>query len=248
MNPVARVVSTVALAATGFFTLYAFQTLPADARLAIHWDINGIADGFAGREALFIVPIVFAVAAALIMVAIRLDPKRANIVRSAEAIGYVAMGLVLLFAVTQSAIINSGFGEAARLDHAAPIVLGAFFALLGFAMPQIKQNYTIGVRLPWTLESEKAWNAAHAFVGRAWIAVGGTTAALAAIPETVVDLGGTPIIVLLGGLAGSIVATIVIAYQTWRADARPARRPARPTRRTARRAARGTARRRSSAR
>ena len=108
--------------------------------------------------------------------------------------------------------------------------------------------YTIGVRLPWTLESEKAWNAAHAFVGRAWIAVGGTTAALAAIPETVVDLGGTPIIVLLGGLAGSIVATIVIAFRTWRADARPARRPVGPTRRTARRAARGTARRRSSAR
>ena len=111
-------------------------------------------------------------------------------------------------------------------------------------MPQIKQNYTIGVRLPWTLESEKAWNAAHAFVGRAWIALGGTTAALAAIPETVVDLGGAPVIVLLGGLASSIVATIVIAYRVWRADARPARRAARPTRRTTGR----TARRRSSAR
>ena len=235
MNPVARVVSTVALAATGFFTLYAFQTLPADARLAIHWDINGVADGFAGREALFALPAIFALSAALILLAIRLDPKRANIVRSAEAIGYVAMGLVLLFTVTQSAIINSGFGEAARLDHSAPIALGTFFALLGFTAPQIKQNYTIGVRLPWTLESTKAWDASHAFIGRAWIAVGGTTAALAAIPEAVVDLGGAPIVVLLGGLASSIVATIVIAYRTWRADARPTRRSTRPKRRTARR-------------
>ena len=235
MNPVARVVSTVALAATGFFTLYAFQTLPADARLAIHWDINGVADGFAGREALFALPAIFALSAALILLAIRLDPKRANIVRSAEAIGYVAMGLVLLFAVTQSAIINSGFGEAARLDHSAPIALGAFFALLGFTAPQIKQNYTIGVRLPWTLESEKAWDASHAFIGRAWIAVGATTAALAAIPEAVVDLGGAPVIVLLGGLAGSIVATIVIAYRTWRADTRPTRRPTGAKRRTSRR-------------
>jgi len=87
-------------------------------------------------------------------------------------------------------------------------------------MPQIKQNYTIGVRLPWTLESEKAWNASHAFIGRAWIAVGTTTAALAAIPETVVDLGGAPVVVLLGGLAVSTVATIVIAYRTWRDDQR----------------------------
>lgn len=65
MNPVARVVSTVALAATGFFTLYAFQTLPADAQLAIHWDVNGVADGFAGREALFALPAVFVLTAAL---------------------------------------------------------------------------------------------------------------------------------------------------------------------------------------
>ncbi len=233
MNPVARVVSTVALAATGFFTLYAFQTLPANAQLAIHWDINGVADGFAGREALLILPAVFALTAVLILLAIKLDPKRANIVRSAEAIGYVAMGLVLLFAVTQSAIINSGFGEAARLDHAAPIALGAFFALLGYVMPQIKQNYTIGVRLPWTLESEKAWDASHAFAGRAWISVGLTTAGLAAIPENVLNLGGAPVALLLGGLAVSTLAAVVIAYRTWRDDTRP-NRPTRPKRRTAR--------------
>ena len=122
MNPVARVVSTVALAATAFFTLTAFQTLPDDAQLAIHWNADGVADGFAGREALLLLPAIFGITALLIALAIRFDPKRANIVRSAEAIGYVGMGLVLLFAVTQSAIINSGYGEAARLDHAVPIV------------------------------------------------------------------------------------------------------------------------------
>ena len=220
MNLVARVVSTVALAATSFFTIYAFQALPVDARLAIHWDIDGVADGFAGREALLVLPAVFALTAALILLAIKLDPKRASNVRSAEAIGYVAMGVVLLFAVSQSAITNSGFGEAARLDRAAPIALGAFFALLGYAMPEIKQNYTIGVRLPWTLESEKAWDATHAFVGRAWISVGLTTAGLAAIPKNVLDLGGAPVALLLGGLALSIVAAIVTAYRTWRDDQR----------------------------
>jgi len=76
------------------------------------------------------------------------------------------------------------------------------------------------VRLPWTLESEKSWDASHAFIGRAWISVGLTTAGLAVIPETAVDLGGVPVAVLLGGLALSIVAAIVIAYRTWRDDQR----------------------------
>ena len=224
MNPVARVVSTVALAATAFFTLTAFQTLPDDAQLAIHWNVDGVADGFAGREALLLLPIIFGITALLIALAIRFDPKRANIVRSAEAIGYAGMGLVLLFAVTQSAIINSGYGEAARLDHAVPIVLGALFVLLGYAMPQIRQNYTIGVRLPWTLESVAAWDAAHVTVGRAWIVTGAVTALLGVIPTSIVDFGAAPLLVFFAGLAASLVATTYVAYTTFSAGKRPRRK------------------------
>ena len=227
MNPVARVVSIVALAATAFFTLTAFQTLPADAQLAIHWNVDGIADGFAGREALLLLPAIFGLTALLTALAIRFDPKRDNIVRSAEALGYVAMGLVLLFAVTQSAIINSGYGEAARLDHAVPVVLGALFVLLGYAAPQIKQNYTIGVRLPWTLESVAAWDAAHVTVGRAWIVTGAVTALLGVIPTSVVDLGAAPLLVFFAGLVSSVVAATYVGYTTFSAEKRAGKRPRR---------------------
>jgi uncharacterized membrane protein len=221
------VVSTVALAATAFFTLTAFQTLPADAQLAIHWNVDGIADGFAGREALLLLPAIFGLTALLTALAIRFDPKRDNIVRSAEALGYVAMGLVLLFAVTQSAIINSGYGEAARLDHAIPVVLGALFVLLGYAAPQIKQNYTIGVRLPWTLESVGAWDAAHITVGRAWIVTGTVTALLGLIPTEIVDLGAAPLLVFFIGLVSSVVVATYVAYTTFSAGKRPGKRPRR---------------------
>ena len=227
MNPVARVVSTVALAATAFFTLTAFQTLPADAQLAIHWNVDGVADGFAGREALLLLPAIFGLTALLTALAIRFDPKRDNIVRSAEAVGYVGMGLILLFAVTQSAIINSGYGEAARLDHAFPVALGALFVLLGYAAPQVKQNYTIGVRLPWTLESVAAWDAAHITVGRAWVVTGAVTALLSVIPTSVVDLGAAPLAVFFIGLASSLVVTTYVAYTTFSAEKRPGKRPRR---------------------
>lgn len=227
MNPVARVVSTVALAATAFFTLTAFQTVPADAQLAIHWNVDGIADGFAGREALLLLPAIFGLTALLTALAIRFDPKRDNIVRSAEAIGYAGMGLILLFAVTQSAIINSGYGEAARLDHAVPVVLGALFVLLGYTAPQIKQNYTIGVRLPWTLESVAAWDAAHVTVGRAWIVTGAVTAFLGVIPRDIVDLGAAPLVVFFAGLVSSVVAATYVAYTTFSAEKRRGKRPRR---------------------
>ena len=210
LNPYARAVSTVALAATAFFTVAAFATLPADAVLAIHWNIDGVADGFAGREALLIVPVVTALVGGLLVLAVRYDPRRANFARSADALGIVVVALSLLVAVVQSAIINSGFGEAARLDRAAPIVIGSFFAILGYAMLNIRQNYTIGMRLPWTIESEAAWDAAHRFVGGIWILVGAVTALLGLLA-----FGEAAILILMIGLALSIAGTVYVAYRVW---------------------------------
>lgn len=210
LNPYARAVSTVALAATAFFTLAAFMQLPADAVLAIHWNISGVADGFAGREALLIVPITTIFVGGLLWLAVRYDPKRANIARSSEALGIVIVALSLLVAVVQSAIINSGFGEAARLDRAAPIAAGALFAILGYAMPNIRQNYTIGVRLPWTIESEAAWDASHRFIGGIWLLLGFVTGTLGLL-----GLSEVAIVVLLLGLALSIAGTLFVAYRVW---------------------------------
>ena len=218
LNPYARAVSTVALAATAFFTLTAFQTLPADAVLAIHWNIDGVADGFAGREALLIVPVTTALVGGLLWLAVRYDPKRANIARSADALGIVVVALSLLVAVVQSAIINSGFGEAARLDRAVPIVAGTLFAILGYAMPNIRQNYTIGVRLPWTIESEAAWDASHRFIGGIWILVGVATALLGLLA-----LSEAAILTLLVGLALSVAGTVFVAYRVWSRGAKASR-------------------------
>lgn len=218
LNPYARAVSTVALAATAFFTLAAFQTLPADAVLAIHWSINGVADGFAGREALLIVPITTALVGGLLWLGVRYDPKRANIARSSDALGIVVVALSLLVAVVQSAIINSGFGEAARLDRAVPIAAGAFIAILGYAMPNIRQNYTIGVRLPWTIESEAAWDASHRFIGGIWILVGTVTALLGLLA-----LSEAAIVTLLAGLALSAAGTVYVAYRVWSRGPRSSR-------------------------
>ena len=218
LNPLARAVSTVALAATAFFTFAAFMQLPADAVLAIHWNINGVADGFAGKEALLFIPVTTALVGALVWLAVRYDPKRENIARSSDALGLVVVALSLLVAVTQSAIINSGFGEAARLDGAFDIAIGAFIAILGYAMTNVRQNYTIGVRLPWTIESEAAWDASHRFIGGLWILIGAVTALLGFL-----GLSAAAILTLLIGLTLSVAGTVFVAYRVYRREPRRTR-------------------------
>ncbi len=53
-----------------------------------------------------------------------------------------------------------------------PIGVGALLIVLGNYMPKIKPNYFIGIRTPWTLESEAVWNKTHRLGGKVFIAMG----------------------------------------------------------------------------
>jgi uncharacterized membrane protein len=39
-------------------------------------------------------------------------------------------------------------------------------------MPKCRQSYTIGIKLPWTLNSEENWNKTHRAAGVVWVLAG----------------------------------------------------------------------------
>ena len=54
------------------------------------------------------------------------------------------------------------------------ILVGILFIVIGNYMHKIKQNYTIGIKISWTLNSEENWNRTHRL--SAWIFVLGGVA------------------------------------------------------------------------
>ena len=46
------------------------------------------------------------------------------------------------------------------------------FIGLGNYMPKLKQNYTIGIKVPWTLNSEENWNMTHRMAGKVYVVAG----------------------------------------------------------------------------
>jgi uncharacterized membrane protein len=48
-------------------------------------------------------------------------------------------------------------------------VLGIFFAYLGNLMNNVKPNYFVGIRTPWTLENEVVWRKTHKLAARIWL-------------------------------------------------------------------------------
>ena len=54
------------------------------------------------------------------------------------------------------------------MEVVMPIVIGLVLAIVGNYLPKCKQNYTIGIKIPWTLNSEENWNKTHRLAGWIW--------------------------------------------------------------------------------
>ena len=52
------------------------------------------------------------------------------------------------------------------------LILGGGFMIIGNYLPKVKQNYFLGIKLPWTYASEDNWNKTHRLGGKVWF-VGG---------------------------------------------------------------------------
>ena len=58
------------------------------------------------------------------------------------------------------------------MEAVMPVLVGLVLTVVGNYMPKCKQNYTIGIKIPWTLHSEENWNRTHRFAGRLWVVCG----------------------------------------------------------------------------
>ena len=52
------------------------------------------------------------------------------------------------------------------------LFMGLLFIVIGNYLPKCKQSYTMGIKLPWTLNDEENWNKTHRFGGFVWV-IGG---------------------------------------------------------------------------
>src|ERR1700733_49409 len=142
----------------------AWPSLPA--LVPMHFDSHGNVNRYGSPLELLILPGINIFVAILLYFIPRLDPKRANIAASMPAYRWIRFSIAALmtyiFAITLATCFNP------MLDVTPLIAVGllAMFLGLGLTLPKLKQNYMIGIRLPWTLESEDNWNRTHAFAGK----------------------------------------------------------------------------------
>ena len=149
--------------------LILWDKLPAE--VATHFGENGEPNGWSSKEfAVFGMPVFLLAVHWFCAFFTGVDPKKENISNK--------MMTLVLWICPVVAIFGCGSTYMYALDNSinttamGMLLVGCIFLVIGNYMPKVKQSYTIGIKLPWTLNSEENWNRTHRFAGGIWMLAG----------------------------------------------------------------------------
>lgn len=149
--------------------LILWNRLPEE--LPTHWDASGNVNGYSGKAyAVFGMPLALTAVHLVCSFASFADPKTKNI--NEKIFGLVLWICPVMSIVCMTATYSQAFGYDIGVEFIMPFILGIIVMVIGNYMPKCKQNYTVGIKLPWTMNSEENWNKTHRLAGILWV-IGG---------------------------------------------------------------------------
>lgn len=140
-------------------------------QLPTHFDSNGEVNGWSSKPfAVFGIPLFLLLCQWFCIFGMSYDPKKHNISDKMKK-------LVLWIVPVAALICNlSCYASALGIDVGIEVIvsalLGVLFILVGNYLPKSKQSYTVGIKLPWTLNNEENWCKTHRMAGWLWMAGG----------------------------------------------------------------------------
>ncbi len=157
--------------------LIIWDKLPAE--IATHFGTNGMPDRYSSKAfAVFGLPFVMLGIHLLGILATKADPKHSNITeKNFKIVLWIAPLLSLMLSVLSFAY---------SINNTVPVVtvliifMGVLFIVTGNLMPKVKQNYSLGIKIPPTLEDKDNWYKTHRFAGKIWV-IGGVLICLTAV-------------------------------------------------------------------
>ena len=135
-------------------------------QIPIHFNMAGEADNYASKAfGAFIIPLILALMNAFLQWMLNNDPKKEHGQPLRQMSKWI---LPILSLVVTPITLFTALGYNIRTERVIPILAALLFLLIGNYLPKCKHNYTVGIKIPWTLASEENWNRTHRFAGWVW--------------------------------------------------------------------------------
>ncbi len=148
-----------------------YQNLPE--QVPSHFDMEGNVNDFMSKQEFWLVALLPLLLWGLFLVLPTMDPKKENYAKFAKAYQCFHFGMVafmdFIFFVSLSGVFAT---DTTYMSMVIYISVGLLFLWIGKIMPQLKPNFFMGIKTPWTLSSETVWEKTHK-VGGVCFRIGG---------------------------------------------------------------------------
>jgi uncharacterized membrane protein len=139
-------------------------------QVPMHWNIHNEVDSYGSKGVgLFILPIMNFVFYFLFLVIPKIDPRKTNIALFKSTYKALRLGIHLFFVAISTLIVLASMGENIDIGKIIFLLVTLLFLFIGYMMSNIKSNYFIGIRTPWTLQNDEVWKRTHKMAGKVWI-------------------------------------------------------------------------------
>jgi len=201
-------VSLVAIAAMFLTALVVWNRVPNE--LPIHWNLAGEIDRYGNKfEGLLLFPLIVLGGYLLILFLPKIDPKRKEL-GNPILLSFIRLIIVSTLVVMYFAMIANALGYEVSIPKIISLSMGLLFILMGNVMPKVQSNWFLGIRTPWTLQSEHSWFMTHRLAG--WImTTGGLLLVVSSFFMKPQWLGG-----LVLALVMSTLLLIPYSYLMWK--------------------------------
>ena len=165
-NKYKLIISAIITLLPMIFGFIVWDRLPENIATSFGW--NGEITGYSSKMfAVVGLPVMLTFVNLICIIATSADPRRKNINNKVFS---VVIGIVPVCSLLCGiCIYANALGYKISVESIMPVFVGILFFVLGFILPKCKQNYTIGIKLPWTLHDEENWNKTHKLAGKLWV-------------------------------------------------------------------------------
>lgn len=161
--------TSIIILAPMVFGLLVWNQLPAE--MATHFGENGEPNGWSSKAfAVIGLPFILLAIHWFCAFFTGVDPKNENISNKMVTLVLWIAPVVSVFGCGSTYLYV--FDNSINTMTMGMMMLGCMFLVIGNYMPKMKQSYTIGIKLPWTLESEENWYRTHRVAGYAFMTAG----------------------------------------------------------------------------
>lgn len=146
--------------------LFIWNELPQ--KIATHFSFNGQPNCYSSKKfTVFVLPLIILVIHLFCAFGVNADPKSNNINKKMYSIVLWICPMISLFVC--SCIYGYTLGFIKNVSFIAGLLLGTLYIVLGNYLPTVKPNYTVGIRVPWTLNNRDNWYHTHRFGGKCMV-------------------------------------------------------------------------------